>query len=182
MRERRYSFVFLVIALATACGQSVPVAPVAIPSATPAPIATPTPAPTPAPTPVPAATPTPEPAPEPCDGCEPAVTNRNSPVRLTLRLYTVEDGFGQYIKNPDPAHSIPLGWFARLDVVAKDANNDETNGNEEIVWHFSEADLVNASGNHTHQRRLKAVKAGYLEVWVTQEGVRSNTISLSLGS
>jgi hypothetical protein len=178
MRERRYSFVFLVMALATACGQSVPVAPVAIPTATPAPIVTPTPTPTP----VTVATPSPEPEPEPCDGCEPAVTNRNSPVRLTLRLYTVEDGFGRLIQSPDPAHSIPLGWFARLDVVAKDINGDETNGNEEIIWHFSETGLVNASGNHTHQRRLKAIKAGYLDVWVTQEGVRSNTIGLILGN
>ena len=51
----------------------------------------------------------------------------------------------------------------------------------EVVWQFSDDSLARVSGNHTHQRRLKALQAGYLEVWVTQEGVQSNTIGLTFG-
>ena len=158
--------------LTIACSDPLPVAPIA---PTPAP---PTPAPTAAPTPAP----TPTPGPEICDECEPIVTNRASPVRLTLRLYTIEDGFGKFVRNPDPLAVVPLGWFARLDVVAKDAEGKETNGNEDIVWHYSDCCLARESGNHTHQRRLKALAPGYLEVWVTQEGIRSNTIGLTFGN
>ena len=78
------------------------------------------------------ARPAPDADPGACDGCEPTVTNRASPVRLTLRLYTVEDGSVVFVRNPSTLDSIPLGWFARLDVVAKDADGRETNGNEEI--------------------------------------------------
>jgi hypothetical protein len=42
--------------------------------------------------------------------------------------------------------------------------------------------LTKVSGNHTHQPRLKVLAAGYLDIWVTREGVRSNTVSLSLGN
>jgi hypothetical protein len=168
---RYYGFLTAVLIMA-ACADTLPVAPVPVP--------TPVPTPAPAPTPVPAPSPTAEPG--PCDGCEPTVTNRSSPVRLTLRLYAVEDGLGRFLPNPNPLDTIPLGWFARLDVVAKDAKGDETNGNEEIRWHFSDCCLVRVSGNHTHQRRLKVLTPGYLDVWVTQEGVRSNTLSLSLAN
>jgi hypothetical protein len=172
MKIGRDSIVALAALLAIGCGNAAPVAPVAVATVPPPP------APTPAPTPV--AVTTPEPA--ECDGCEPSVTNRASPVRLTLRLYTVEDGFGSFVRNPNPLDPIPLGWLARLDVVGKDADGKETNGHEEIVWHLSEWSLARVSGNHTHQRRLKVLQKGFLEVWVTQEGVRSNTLSLSLGN
>ena len=38
--------------------------------------------------------------------------------------------------------------------------------------------LVRVTGNHTHQRRLKVLATGYLDVFVEQQGVRSNTIGL----
>jgi hypothetical protein len=172
MRFCRAFGLLVALLLMAGCADTVPLSPVAVA----------TPAPTPAPTPTPVPAPTPAPEPTPCDGCEPTVTNRSSPVRLTLRLYAVEDGLGRFLANPNPLDTIPLGWFARLDVVGKDASGDETNGNEEIQWHFSDCCLARVSGNHTHQRRLKVLKPGYLDVWVTQEGVRSNTLSLSLAN
>ena len=175
MKVRREPALALAAALLLAgCDGSAPLTPVTAASVAPTPA--PTPVPTPAPTPAPGGDEV-----DSCDGCEPPVTNRNSPVRLTLRLYTLEDGLGQFIRNPSTLDVIPLNWFARLDVVAKDAEGKETNGNEEVVWHFSDDSLARVSGNHTHQRRLKALQAGYLEVWVTQEGVQSNTIGLTFG-
>jgi hypothetical protein len=101
-------------------------------------------------------------------------------VRLTLRLYTIEDGSGRFVSQPDPAEPIPLGWYARLDVTGKDEENLDTNGEVEPEWHFSDASLVRISGSHTHQRRLQVKGEGHLECWVTQQGVRSNTITLRL--
>ena len=174
MNHRLRLAVALPVLVMIACGEDTPVAP-----RPPVGQVSPTPAPTPTPTPTPEPTPTPT---EECDGCEPTVNNRNSPVRLTLRLYTVEDGFGKFVRNPNPLDLIPLNWFARLDVVAKDAEGKETNGNEDVVWHFSDCCLAKVSGNHTHQRRLKALEPGSLDVWVTQEGVQSNTLTLNFGN
>jgi hypothetical protein len=173
MKIGRHQGLALAALLAVSCGGSSPVTPVAV---------VPTPAPTPVPTPAPTPSPTPTPVAEICDDCEVAVTNRNSPVRLTLRLYTLEDGFGQFVRNPSPLDVIKVGWFARLDVVAKDIAGDETNGNEEVVWHFSDESLIRVTGNHTHQRRVKALAPGYVDVWATQEGVRSNTLTLTFGN
>lgn len=163
--------VLLAAALAMACEGPSPTAP-------PQPTPTPVPAPTPTPTPAPA----PEPTPEPCDGCEEPVGNTEPPVRLTLRLYTVEDGFGSYIPNPKPEDPIPIGWYARVDVTGKDAEGRETNGSRPIQWFFHNEHLVKVSGNHTHQRRLKALAPGFVDVWVRQHGVESNRLSLRIGS
>ncbi len=65
-----------------------------------------TPAPTPTPPPV--DQPSPAPTPPPCNGCEPPVTNTNPPVRLTIRVYKVQDVNGTVLAGIPP--SIPLGY------------------------------------------------------------------------
>jgi len=152
------------------CGGSSPVAP--------APQPTPAPTPAPTPTPAPQPTPAPEPTPEVCDECEEAVSNTNPPVRLTLRLYTVEDGFGKFISNPKPNDPIPVGWYARLDVTGKDEKGDETNGARPPTWNWTNGSLMDVGGGNTHQRRLKVLKAGSADFWVRQQGVDSNRITL----
>ena len=141
---------------------------------TPIPTATPLPEPTATPTPVP----TPTPTPTPCPACEPNVTNTNPPVRLNLRLYAVEDPYGETKFSYDPDRGIPLDWVARLDVVGKDADGQETNGRDTIEFHFSAPKLVKVSGAHSHQRRLKALDTGELTCWAIQQGVRSNDLVL----
>jgi hypothetical protein len=173
MIVRRCHLLLVCASLTFACGGGTPVSPVSPPVQA-------TPAPTPAPTAAP--TPTPTPTPDLCDECEPPTVNTAPPIRLTLRLYAIEDGLGFFKKNPSLEDAIPVGWFARLDVVGKDANNDETNGSDDIEWQFSECCLARVSGNHTHQRRLKVLEPGFLDVWVTQQGVRSNTLSLRFGN
>lgn len=170
--------------LAAACGGNTvqPVAPV-VPVPTPTPQATP-PAiiasPTPTPSPSTAPTPTPEP---PCTVglCEEPVTSTTPPVRLTLRLFTVENGTGKFWPNWDSSQPIPPDFFARVDVTGKDEHGYETNGSVEPEWHFSDDSLVKVSSNHTHQRRLKVLeKGGLLDIWATQQGVKSNVITLRL--
>jgi len=151
--------------IAASCGsESTATAPTApTPRPTVAPI--PTPAPTPAPTPTPAPSP---------DG---SGMNTNPPVRLNLRLYSIEDPNGTAY--PADTSDIRIGWTARVDVIAKDANNRETLGTGPVEFFVSNPSIVWVrANNRTHQRRLQAVQRGPLEVWATQQGVRSNNLGL----
>jgi hypothetical protein len=158
------------LALAAACGGGTPTSTI-LPS--PVELATPTPAPAP--------TPTPEPTPTPCtEGlCEPKVVNDSPADRLTLRLYTVEDGSGHFISNPDPNDVISIGWLARIDATAKDADGKETNGLGSVEFFFSDPSLVKiAGGNGPQQRRLKVLKEGRLTIRAELDDVESNSLTL----
>jgi hypothetical protein len=137
----------------------------------------PTPAPTATPTPVPVSTPTPEPTPTP--GVEPPVTNTSPAARVTIRLYSIEDGAGSFFPNPDPTQPIQLRYWARVDVTSKDMENRETNGNGPVDFFVSRPRIVEMTGGHTNQRRLKALEPAAVEVWATQDGIRSNTLTLT---
>jgi hypothetical protein len=165
MNKRSLSLIGLLSFLA-GCGQSTPAAPTPSPS----PVATPTPAPV--------ATPTPVPTPTPCPDCEAPVTNSNPAVRVTIRLYVVEDPGGGYISNPSK-DDIPVGWVARLDVTSKDVDNRETTGQGDVEFFFNNPSIVSVGGNHTNQRRVQGIARGQVDCWATQDGVRSNTITLS---
>ena len=137
----------------------------------------PTPAPTApaAATPVPAPTPTPTPTP----GVEPPVTNTNPAMRVTIRLYSVEDGAGNFFSNWDPNEPIPPHYWARVDVTSKDKDNLETNGNGVVDFFVSTPRAVEVTGGHTNQRRLRASEPVTTDVWATQDGVRSNILTLT---
>jgi hypothetical protein len=169
--------------LAAACGGgTTPVQPTV--AATPAPeVTAPLIAATPTPSPSPSTQPTPAPTAPPCtEGlCETPVTSTTPPARLTVRLFTVENGTGLFISNPDPIEPIPVTYLARVDVTAKDELGYETNGSTEPEWHFSDESLITITGRHTHQRRLRVTGEGTVDVWVTQEGVTSNVLTLRLG-
>jgi hypothetical protein len=137
----------------------------------------PTPAPTAVATPVPAPEPTPAPTPTP--GVEPPVENTAPAVRVTIRLYAVEDGAGNFIPNWDPSEPIPTRFWARVDVTSKDEKGRETNGNGIVEFFLSDPRLIEVTGGHTNQRRLKALAATTVDVWATQDGVRSNTLTLT---
>jgi hypothetical protein len=160
------------LALFIACGGGTPTSTI-LPSPVPVPTATPTPAPAP--------TPTPEPTPTPCTQglCEPKIVNDSPAARLSLRLYTIEDGHGNFISNPNPDDGIPVGATARLDATAKDEDNKETNGLGSIEFFFNDPSLFKlGGGNGPQQRRLKVVKAGRLVCWATLDGVQSNLLTL----
>ena len=158
------------LALSIACG-----------GATPTSTILPSPVPTATPTPAPAPTPTPEPTPTPCTQglCEPKVVNDSPADRLTLRLYTIEDGQGNFISNPDPDNVIAVGSLARIDATAKDADGKETNGLGNIEFFFNDPSLVKiAGGNGPQQRRLRVLKPGRLVCWALLDGVQSNLLTL----
>ena len=139
-------------------------------------------APSPAPSPSPVASePSHTPTPPPCTQglCEPKVVNDSPADRLTLRLYTIEDGQGNFISNPDPDNVIAVGSLARIDATAKDADGKETNGLGNIEFFFNDPSLVKiAGGNGPQQRRLRVLKAGRLVCWAELDGVQSNQLTL----
>jgi hypothetical protein len=172
MKQMRWIPSLAITLVAVACGGSTPTSTI-VP--TPAPVAVATPTPTPAPTP------TPDPTPTPCTQglCEPKVVNDAPAARLTLRLYTIEDGFGNFISNPDPEEGIRVGSIARIDATAKDEDGKETNGLGNIEFFFNDTSLMKISGgNGPQQRRLRVLKAGRLVCWAELDGVQSNQLTL----
>src|SRR5260221_11341348 len=162
---RKSSFVLLGALVALpACGASTPAAPTPSPAA----IATPTPAPV--------ATPTPAPTPTPEEG-EPPVTNTNPAARLGVRVFVIENPDGSYTGNVDPKQPIPVGYTARLDVTAKDGDNRETTGQNDVQFFCSDLGLVRVTGNHTNQRRVHGPAPGTAGSSAGLRGGTSTTIT-----
>jgi hypothetical protein len=161
-------------ALAGCGGSSPAIDPTPIVAATPSPI--PSPAPTPTPTPLPSASPTPPPCQSPC---EVPVTNTNPPVRLTIRLYKVQDVNGTVIAGiPE---SIPIGYTVTIDATPKDNSNKDTLGSGTVGFTFSDESLVKVTSNHGFQKKLKVMGAGELAVQASLDGIDSNVLVITLG-
>src|SRR3954470_19616969 len=126
---RRLTLSTIVLAgVAASCGGSSPSNPA--PVATPTPVAVATPAPTPEPTP---------------DEGEPPVDKTTPPVRITARLYVVEDFNGRvydYKSTREGVPIIPLGYKFRVDIVAKDKKNKETMGTGHPEWTYAPENLI----------------------------------------
>jgi len=149
-------------------------------STSPADPAPSTPIATPAPTPTPVANPPQHaPTPPPCNGCEPPVTNTNPPVRLTIRVYKVQDLNGTLVPGIPP--SIPLGYTVTIDATPKDAGNKDTLGSGTVDFTFSDMNLIDVGSNHGFQKKLKVLGAGLLEVQAHLDGIDSNTLVITLG-
>ena len=151
-------------------GSGTPAAPVAVATPTPAPAATPTPAPEPSPTP-----------PCPTDPCEVPVDRETKPVRMTLRLFVVEDPSGgvfQYRENPDGMPIIPVNYKFRLDVIAKDKKNKETKGSGNMVWHWDDNMIEVENMENIYHPTLRATRGGPFCVVAEMDDVLSNQLCL----
>jgi hypothetical protein len=135
---------------------------------------------TPAPTPAPPVTqPSHAPTPPPCNGCEPPVTNTNPPVRLTIRIYKVQDLNGTLVAGIPP--SIPLGYTVTIDATPKDAGNRDTLGSGTVDFTYSDPTLVDVGSNHGFQKKLTVLGAGLFEVKASLDGIDSNTLVITFG-
>ena len=110
------------------------------------------------------------------------VTNQQGEYRLTplpigtyAVVYTIQ-GF-QTVRREEIR--LTAGFTARLDVTAKDLDNRETVGQSEVQFFFSDSGLARVTGNHTNQRRVQGLAVGSLDCWAVQDGVTSNTITLT---
>lgn len=151
-------------------GSGTPVAPAPLPTPTPAPAATPTPAPNPSPTP-----------PCPTDPCEVPVERETKPVRITLRLFVVEDPAGgvfQYKSDDDGTPIIPVNYAFRLDIIAKDNKNKETKGSGNVIWHWDDNMVVVESLENVYHPTLRAIRGGPFCVTAEMDDVLSNELCL----
>jgi hypothetical protein len=147
------------------------------PTSTPTDPVAATPPPTPAPPPV--TQPSHDPTPPPCSGCEAPVTNTNPPVRLTIRVYKVQDLNGTLVAGIPP--SVPLGYTVTVDATPKDAGNRDTLGSGTVDFTYSDPELVEVRSNHGFQKKLTVLGAGLLEVRASLDGIDSNTLVITLG-
>ena len=134
---------------------------------------------TPTPSPVVVATPTPAPTPEPTPAGEPPVERETEPVRITLRLFVVEDGKGgvyQYRETPEGLPLIPVGYYFRLDIIAKDKKNKETKGSGNVIWHWDEPLIDEDNLNNIYHPRLRARRDGLFCAHAELDGIMSNEL------
>ena len=134
---------------------------------------------TPTPSPVVVATPTPVPTPEPTPEGEPPVERETEPVRITLRLFVVEDGKGgvyQYRENPEGLPLIPVGYYFRLDIIAKDKKNKETKGSGNVIWHWDEDMIDEDNLNNIYHPRLRARRDGIFCAHAELDKIMSNEL------
>ncbi len=144
-----------------------------------------TPVATPTPTPRPAATPTPAPATSASSGCsdcpEEPITNTSQPARVSVRVYYIANEDGN-ITTLDQLDYIPVGYKIYLDVGAKDRDGVPTNGSSDVRWFLADSSLttINDGAPNAFQRKLRVLRAGTQEVYVTLDGVKSEVLRLRL--
>jgi hypothetical protein len=117
--------------------------------------------------------------PPPCQNCEPPVTNTNPPVRLTIKIYKVQDLNGTLLEGIPP--SIPLGYTVTIDATPKDVDNRDTLGSGTVEFTVSDPDLVEIKSNHGFQKKLTILGEGLIEVKASLDGIESNSLVITLG-
>lgn len=132
----------------------------------------------PSPSPV-ASEPSHTPTPPPCTQglCEPPVTNTNAPVRLTIKVYKVQDLNGTVVDGFTT--TFPVGYKVTIDGTAKDKDNRDTLGSGTVDFSFSDPSLVRVGSNHGYQKKLTILDAGVLEVRASLDGIDSNVLELT---
>ena len=145
----------------------------------PGPVATPTPVAVATPTPP---APSPEPTPPcPTDPCEVPVDRDTKPVRITLRLFVVEDPAGgvyQYRENDGGQPIIPVNYKFRLDIIAKDKKNKETQGSGNVIWHWDDNMVEVENIENKYHPTLLATKGGQWCATAELDEITSNELCL----
>jgi hypothetical protein len=145
-------------------------------------VVVPVPIPTPPPaTPPPAAPPVNPPANPPTNNPPPSnpgggdIPNNTNPVaKLTAKIYFIEC-FGQIVDPP-----APVGCRVHLDVTPTDSGNKHTQARGTPRWTYTNTSLFTLSGNSPYNPVLDAKAAGDLDCWAEVDGIRSNTVHVSI--
>jgi len=148
---------------------------------TPAPVSAPTPVVVATPTPVAAPSPSPTP-PCPTDPCEAPVERQTPPVRITLRLFVVEDPAGgvfEYKQTDDGTPIIPVNYRFRLDIIAKDAKNKETQGSGNVIWHWDDNMVDVENLTNVYHPTLRATRGGSWCATAEMDKITSNELCLA---
>jgi hypothetical protein len=100
---------------------------------------------------------------------------------VILRLYVVQNESFEPLYDWDLNSPIPVGYNLRIDVTGKDDYGKDTNGNQgvNIVFNYNDPSMVEESGNHAWQRKLRVLKPGAFQAHAVFDGVQSNALKLT---
>jgi hypothetical protein len=99
--------------------------------------------------------------------------------RLLARVYFVECD-GKLVPGSGDASEAPVGCRIHLDVTPKDSQGRPTRTSGTPRWTYSNAGIINASGDAEYTPTLTAVAPGSLTIGCTLDGVQSNTLHITL--
>lgn len=156
---------------------NVPAIPVVVvPIPVPVPTSVPAPAPT---TPTSPSNPSPNATPRPPSGpVNPG--NNSSTVRIGAKVYFVERN-GQILPESENARECLVGDRIHFDATAKDAQNIPTTTQGHPNWSYSDMGLISVSSSGGDWTPVAiARRSGTLSVSVEADGVRSNTVTISI--
>jgi len=147
----------------------------------PVPVPVPTAAPAPAPGPANPGPTNPAPAPTPRPSSPPTNPgNTGTTVRIGAKVYFIERN-GQILPGSEHATECQVGDRIHLDATAKDAQNLPTTTQGLPHWTYSDPGLVSVSGGNGDWTPVMLAKhQGTISVYVEADGVRSNTVSVSI--
>jgi hypothetical protein len=148
--------------------------PIPVPTTGPAPVPTnPTPSnPTPS---NPNPNPTPRPTPGPVNP-----NNSSATVRIGAKVFFVERN-GQMVPDSEHATSVQVGDRIHFDATAKDAQNLPTTTQGPPRWTFTNQGIINVSGNPNDWTPVAVARSGgSFQAYVEADGVRSNTLTISI--
>jgi hypothetical protein len=150
--------------------------PVPVPPAAPAPLppAPTNPAPNPTPNPNPNPNPTPRPTPPPANP-----GNTSGTVKIGAKVYFLERN-GNIVPESEHATEALVGDRIHLDATAKDAQNLPTTTSGPPRWTYSDPSIVSVSGGNPWTPVMLARRGGSISVYVDADGVRSNTVTISI--
>jgi hypothetical protein len=100
--------------------------------------------------------------------------NTNPVAKLTAKLYFIEC-FGRIVDPP-----APVGCRVHLDVTPTDSSNRHTQARGTPRWTYSNPGIVSISGNSPYNPVLDARAPGDLDCYAEVDGIRSNTVHVSI--
>jgi hypothetical protein len=100
--------------------------------------------------------------------------NTNPVAKLTAKIYFIEC-FGQLVDPP-----APVGCRIHLDVTPTDSGNKHTQAKGTPRWTYTNTSIIAIGGNSPYNPVLDAKAAGDLDAWAEVDGIRSNTVHISI--
>jgi hypothetical protein len=133
--------------------------------------------PSPAPSPS-APSPAPTPTAPPSSPNAPPEPNRAPVARVGARVYFVECQ-GQIVSGWDST-SAPVGCRVHMDCTPRDAADLPTEPRSLPLWHLSDMTLVSGGSRTSYTPAFTVVQPGSLVLQVEVDGIRSNSVLISL--
>ena len=129
------------------------------------------------PTPTTPTTPNPNPNPTPHPNSN---GNNSATVRIGAKVYFVERN-GQILPDSEGSNQVQVGDRIHFDATAKDAQNLPTTTQGQPHWTFTNQGIINVTGSPNDWTPVAIARnGGTFQAYVEADGVRSNTLTISI--